>query len=471
MREGKLFSNTVLLGAASALSKVISFVMLPLYTAALTPAEFGVADVLVSTAVLLLPIVSLHAPEAVFRFRAGGEQGTVSVGGSFLLLGLAVFAACLPLIGLSERLRPYVWLLYAYVAASVLRSFLAHVLRSDGAFVLYAIQQLFCTLLTVSFQYLLLVVYRQGIRGYLLAVILADAITFTVLFLTQYAHFRPDGAIRAPLCKKMAKFALPLIPNTVLWWVMSLSDRYLILVYGGEAQAGLYAAAARLPSLVTLAMSVFLESWHYTAIRAEKGEEGRLFGRIYGMLLPAMLLLGAMLTLAAPLLTSLLLAADYAAAVHLVPLLTLGALCGAFANFLGSVYTLTLRSGSALLTGGIAAAGNVALNFLLIPRYGAGGAALSTALSCIAYFFLRLWHTGRLLAFTRHWAAGLSAIALAFGSAVFFLRGEMRLGAVFTLLALLPVAPLGLSLARFLYRRGKILLKSLKKREKNGKKV
>ena len=152
-KEGKLFSNTLLLALASMLSKTITFFMLPLYTAAMAPAQFGVADILVSTAVLLLPLVSLHAPETVFRFRMNGERGALATGTSFLLLGLLVFAACVPLLSLSAVLRPYRFVLYLYVAASLCRSFLAHVLRADGAFGLYALQQVFCTLLTAMWKH------------------------------------------------------------------------------------------------------------------------------------------------------------------------------------------------------------------------------------------------------------------------------------------------------------------------------
>ncbi len=463
-REGRLFSNTVLLGITSAISKAITFLMLPLYTAALTPAEFGVADILVSTAVLLLPVVSLHAPEAVFRFRAGGECGALSLGSVVLLTGLGIFAALLPLAGLLARLRPYLFLLYAYVAASVLRSFLAHVLRSDGAFVLYAVQQLFCTVLTVLFQFLLLVVWQKGVRGYLLATILADAITFLLLFSTQIRRFLPDGAIRRELFEKMARFALPMIPAGILWWMMSISDRYLILLFSGEAATGLYAAAARLPGLLTLAMSVFLESWQYAAVRTAKEERGALFGHIYGMLLPALFAIGALLTLCSHPLVTLLLAPGYGEAVRLVPLLCFGALCGALANFLGSIYTLRLRSGAALLTGALAALGNVLLNILLVPRYGALGAALSTAISYAALLALRLWHTRALLAFPRRLRTSVPALLSLFLGALFWAWDRSLCGILFTLASVLPMIPQGLVATRFLWHRLRVLLKNLRKK-------
>ena len=86
-REGRLFSNTLLLGGGAALCKLLSMLLLPLYTAALTPAEFGTVEIFVTTAVLLIPVASCYAPQALFRFVAQGEEGSVFVGGILMLFG------------------------------------------------------------------------------------------------------------------------------------------------------------------------------------------------------------------------------------------------------------------------------------------------------------------------------------------------------------------------------------------------
>ncbi len=462
--EGKLFSNTVLLGISSALSKAISFLMLPLYTAALTPAQFGVADVLVSTAVLLLPLVSLHAPQAVFRFRAGGARGAISVGELFLAIGIGLFALCLPLVALSGQLRPYLWLLFAYVVASVGRSFLAHILRSDGAFLLYAIQQLFCTVLGAVLQILFLVTLGWGIRGYLLAVILGDTITFLVLFATQPRRFLPDGAIDRGLCRSMAKYALPLIPGAVLWWIISMSDRYLLLLFGTETDTGVYAAAGRLPGLITLAVSVFLEAWHYAALRTEREGQGALFSRIYALLLPGLLLFCSVLCVTAQPLVSLLLAPGYARAATLVPLLVFGALCAALSNFLGSVYHLRLRSGASLWTSLAATGINVLLNFALIPRLFALGAAISTAISYAFLFALRLWHAGRYLSFSRFAAKSALSLLTLFAGGVCFALERGALGTVLCYACLVPIAPMLYASLHFFARRAVLIWKKMKKK-------
>lgn len=470
-KEGKLFSNTLLLSFASMLSKTITFFMLPLYTAAMDPAQFGVADIFVSTAVLLLPIVSLHAPEAVFRFRVGGEDGALGAGVAALLLGLAAFALCVPLLSLSTVLHPYVWLLYLYIAASLGRSFLAHVLRADGAFSLYAVQQVFCTMLTVTLQVLFLRIWQRGVSGYLSAVIIADALTFATLVPYVLTRLRGEKRPTRAVCKKMLRYALPMIPGTVLWWVTSVSDRYLVLLYCGEAATGIYAAAGRLPGLVTLAIGVFMEAWHYAALRCEKGREGALFGRIYALLLPVLLAMGVGVILLARPIVTLFLARDFADAATLVPLLAFGALCGGLSSFLSSIYTLRMRSGAALLTGALPALVNVGLNLLLVPRLGVRGAALSTALSFALSLTVRLLHTRRLLAFPRYAQRLFLSLCTLFAVSVLMALGFFVAGVLLAPVALLPFFSQGLAALRFMRHRGLAFWQELKKRGNYRKKV
>lgn len=470
-KEGKLFSNTLLLGLSTALCKTVSFLLLPLYTAALSPAEFGTADIFINTAVLLLPLVSLYAPEAVFRFRAGGERGAFGVGLLFLGVGLAAFALLLPLFGFSRILKPYIGLLFAYVSASVLRSFLAQTLRADGAFGLYALQQVFCALLTALLQYLLLFVFELGIAGYLLGVVLSDATTFLLLLLCLLGRWWEREPITRVLCKKMLKFSLPLIPTASLWWVMAVSDRFFVLRFCGERITGLYAAAGRLPSLLSFIVGVFLEAWHYAWLRCKKEERETLFSRIYGLFLPLLLAGGALISLIARPLVEILLAPDYRGAMEFVPLLVLGAVCGGLSNYLDSVYALFYKTHASLLTALAAAGGNFLLNLALIPSLGGFGAALATALSYILLLMLRLWHVRRYLRFEGRVPLLLSSLSFMLFGAALLGKGYMLPGALFGAVVIAFCAPGGLLALRFFVKRGLIWLKALKKTQKKQEKI
>ncbi len=457
-KEKKLFSGTLSLGISAVFGKVLSLCLLPFFTAKLPPSAFGVTEIFISTAVLLVPLFSLYAPQATFRFLAKGERGAVRAGALLLGIGLAIFLCVIPLLSRFQTLRPYRYLLYFYVCASLLRSFLAHILRAEGRFGVFALQQSFCALLTALLQVLFLTVTSLGAKGYLLGILLGDATTFLVLlccfFPCRERAERPGGALYG----KMLRFALPLMPAALLWWGMGAIEKYFLLYYYGEASIGLYAVAGRFPALIGFAAGIFLEVWHYAVLQGEKGSEGALFGRIYAVVLPFVIVAGVAVSILSPLLISGALASSYGEAVRAVGLLSLGAVCGGLASFLDSVYTLRLASIYSMLTALWATVFNLLLSVLLVPRFGIIGAAASGALSFALLFVLRLWHTARMLHFPRYAKRSALSLLLLLVSSVLMAGKRTAFATVMALIAVFPVGTLLFDAAMFLYKRTRVFL-------------
>ena len=443
-KNDALFSNTIVLGVAAVLSKATVFFLMPFYTAYLTPEDFGTADVLVGTALLLLPFVSLNVPEAVFRFLAGDRHDKteiISVSGFLLILGVCLFFLLLPLTALSSLLFAYREYLFFYVIASLGRSFLAHLLRAEGNYMLYAAQQVLCTLLTVLLQIFLLAVLHKGAGGYLLGVILADATVFfcLLLLLRPWRYFSVFD-IKWGIIKKILRYSLPLMPTAVLWWVTSVSDRYILLHYHGTALTGLYAAAARIPTVLTFLIGVFLEAWQYAAISTREGDRAARYERIYSILLPVAITGAAgVLSVAYPLVL-LIYAPEYSGAVVFIPFLTLASLFSALSSFLGSIYIVKLRSLASLFTALCGASLNVVFNFLLIPRFGGIGAAFATLMAYFAVFCVRILHSRQYLCFSHHIVKFTVSVLFFWLSAFAVMRGAYMIALLPAIFSPLPFA-------------------------------
>lgn len=414
--EGKrrLLTNLMALGLGTACSKLAVFLLMPLYTAALTPADFGAVDILINTAVLLIPLCSLYAPESVFRFAAGGEEEAqvLSVGGWLLRRGSLALLLILPIMALVAPLRAFLWHLILYVVAAILHSYYSHILRARGQYGFFAVQQIFCTLATVLLAYLLLTVLELGAAGYLAAVYLADAVTAAILhgYLRPKAQKERDGRLQGA----MLRYGLPLIPTATLWWVISALDRYVLLWQHGRGAVGLYAAACKLPAFITLASGIFLEVWHFVALRTDEKERRSVFDRVYALFLPALVLLALMLILGGRFLLRALVAADFEKAAIYLPFITVAMLFSALSSFLGSIYTVRLRTGATLATAALGAAVHTVACFLLIPRLGAWGAIVATAASYLAVFARRAVDCHRFMPFSLR----LSQLALSLGGLI-----------------------------------------------------
>lgn len=113
-----LIKNVVVLGVGSFTSKLLSVVMLPFYTHVLSEEEYGIADLVVNTANLLIPLVSLSIAEAVVRFALESKsyrKDALSIGILTVFSGFAVLLLCYPLMALNTKVSDYIWLIYLYV--------------------------------------------------------------------------------------------------------------------------------------------------------------------------------------------------------------------------------------------------------------------------------------------------------------------------------------------------------------------
>ena len=315
-------------------------------------------------------------------------------------------------------MRRYGLLLAGFVIASCYHGLCAHFVRAMGNTALFALQGLFNTVLFIGLNILFLAGFRWGVRGYILSTTAANV--FTMLFLVwrarlwQYLRPAPDGT----LCRSLLRYCIPLIPTAVFWWVMGVSDRYIVKAFLGSAANGIYAVAYKIPTILTILAAVFTDAWQLSAITEAGGarqEHLHFYGRVWDAFASAVLLCAGGLIALSPLLTRLLAEEAYFSAWQYIPLLTLSTAAAAFSGFFGSVYVVSRRSAAAFWTALAGAAVNLALDLLLIPVIGLQGAAAATLAGCLLVFLIRLVHARRLLPFPAHRAkllAGASVLLL-----------------------------------------------------------
>lgn len=401
----RLLSNTVILGAGTFTSKVLVFLLMPLYTALLTTEQFGTADILTQTANLLIPLAALGITDGLFRFTldADGEKRKRIFGGAVavILLGTIPLALIIQLFNAVNIYSGYVWLIFFYICAANLHAVCANYLRACGKTGIFAIQGIANTVLTIAFNVLFLVVFKMGVTGYVLSVVVSDSLITVMLFFGCRLYRDIDLKNREKgLVKDMLKFSIPYIPTTLMWMITSASDRFIVTAFSGAAENGLYAAAYKLPTLISLAGGVFIEAWQFSSVNDTGPEErGRFFSSVYKNYLAIMFMGTSLLIMLSKVFTVLLLDDSYYPSWIYVPVLAIAMIFSAMSAFMGSVYFLEKRSVRSMVTATAGALINIVLNFMLIPTYGALGAAVATAVSYIAVYVIRALDTAKYLRF------------------------------------------------------------------------
>ena len=402
-RYKKLLSFTLILGIGTVISKLMTYVVLtPLYTHCLTTAEFGIVELVVQTANLLMPLVSLGINQAVLRFGMDGEtdRGSVlSTGLAVNIIGFLVFLLFYPVVRLIPAFGDYALLVYLFIFCATTHYLFAYCIKSMHRATLFTICVIIGTAITVVLDILFLAVWDMGIVGYILAIALSDLTCSVILIFAGklYKLIRFDK-IKKVITKAMLRYSIPLIPNSALWWITDYSDRYMVTVMVGESANGLYSLAYRLPNMLIMVCGIFMDAWQMSVL----GEKSRLerqkfFTNVFSMYQSIIFVGASALIVGAKLITRIIAAPAFFGSWQYIPTLVMATAMSCFVTFLGTVYVVEKKSKSSLVTTIIGTVVNLGANFVLIDLWGAHGAALSTALSYGLVVLLRAIHTRKFI--------------------------------------------------------------------------
>ena len=394
-----LLGNTLVFALGGLAVKAVSLVLMPLYTTALTAGEYGTAELLNSAIEIVLPLLSAGVVEALYRFSIDDDvpKGELFVN-SLLVLGGGVVCT-----GVACALGSVLWnmehaaaffALFCSVCVFKATTQLARGLGHVRRFVAYG---LINALAMVVSTYLLLVRAHTGIEGYLWSYTIGYLVGGLAAFLgsAEYRLLAPFRLDRA-LLRRMLVYSLPLVPNLLSWWLVSVSGRYVVLWGSGVVAAGLFTAASKMPALVNIVASVFQQAWQYsTAREIDSPDRGAFFGVVMrGYSLATLTVAGLVIALNRPI-SRVMLQAEFAEGWRYVPLLMLVASFGVISIFFESFYQALKNSGVLMASTALGAVVNVILGVALVPFMGPWGAGLAGAVAYMLVLVVRARDLGR----------------------------------------------------------------------------
>lgn len=400
----RLFSNTIIFAIGAFSSKVLVFLLLPLYTRALTQEQYGSVDLIMQIANLLIPVITCSIADAVIRFGLDNSIKKPQIFSTAIIIvifGATAFLLSMPLFSMISFVKGYGYLLFAYVLIASLKLVLSEFVRARKLVKLYAFNGLVTTVSMIAFNVLFLVVLKVGIIGYLLAIILSDAIS--ILFLSFVAELPKYFRFRffsKDIAKRMLFFSIPLIPTAIMWWVINVSDRFMINHYMGEAANGLYTISYKIPTIIATVYAIFNQAWNMSAITENNSKNrSRFYSKVFDSNVSVLFVVAAGALLMLIPMMKVLVAPSFFISYLYSPYLIIATVFNCFAAFLSSVYTATKRTSRSLVTSILGAVINISLNLILIPIYGINGASFATMIAYFIVFTVRIIDTRKLIPF------------------------------------------------------------------------
>ena len=408
----KLLNNTLIFAIGTFGSKLLSFILVRLYTGCMTTAQYGTADLLYQAANVIYPIVTLSMADALIRFgidKAYDNKKIYTIALTTTAGGLAVLLLFTPLINSLEAFRGYSLLLFVYCFFSSFKQLAASFVRARGLVKLFAIDGIFSTLIIVVSNLILLLKFDLGVTGYVCSIIISDALSLLgLVIISELYKFFDIKSLDKTLFKEIVKYSLPLVPTYILWWITSASDRYFVIAMVSSAENGIYSAAHKIPTLLLLVTTLFYQAWQMSAI--ENKDDSDLSGyykQVYGAYSSLLFIAAAGLIMIAKPFTYILVDNDpeknFVFGYHYTPILIIAMIFQCLCQFLSSLYNVRKKSVNSMVTSIVAAVVNIVLDILLIPRLGAYGAGLATMTAYFACFMVRVFDTRSYVKFDISW--------------------------------------------------------------------
>lgn len=394
-----LLLNTVLFAFSGILVKLIAFFMLPLYTGVLSTEDYGVAEVLHTTVTLLMPIFTLSVSEAVLRFMFSADsdkQSLFSSALSVVLIGSVLLLALYPIVcrvyaPISEYYSYFI-LLYVFTA---LENMLFRFAKGMEKVKTCAMNAVVISCVTVASNLILLLGFGWRVRGYITSMIMAMVASCTFLSIScRVWRYFDWKKIEKETIKEMCIYSIPFIPSAIAWWANSAADKYAIALLLGAGATGLYSAAAKMPSMVSVITSIFTQAWQISGVKEYGSSEYEsFFTTVYNHYNALMVIAVSVLIPLSPFFAKFLFAGEFYEAWRFVPILFISAIFNGLSGVLASVF-YAVKKTKILMVSTIAGAGvNILLNFVLIQAIGIQGAAIATAFGFICVWFVRFWTT------------------------------------------------------------------------------
>lgn len=389
-----LFVNVIAFLCGSLGTKLISFFMVPLYTNILIPAEYGEIDLILSIAGVLSPFIACGIHEGIMRFsldKGADRKLVLSIGLRVFIISSLIFLAICPILRFIPIVSDNIFFLYFYCVLNEIMTICLCYIRGKDNIKLYSFLGFLSALFTASLNVLFLAVFRWGLFGYKISMLLSPILTIAVS--AVMGKILQDASLKKwdkKLASQMMQYSLILIPNSILWWCINASDRFFVSYMCGTAENGIYAVSYKIPTLLNTVASIFMQSWQMSAIKEhEEGSEPKFYNQVYRQLTFFMGLASLGLLLINKAVLSVYVGADYQSAWLYSPPLMISFFAGSLGTFWGSFYIANKNMKKYLHSAIIGAIVNVILNFVLIYALGTIGAAVATMVSYIVVMVVR----------------------------------------------------------------------------------
>lgn len=404
-RVGSFAKSFVILGIGNILPNIAGFVVLPVLTGCLSTEEYGTYDLIITIVSLLMPLSTLQIQNAVFRYLIDSRDNEKSIRCIVSsALAFAIGFSVIVLVGymlVTKDLDAFIrfWICIYYISQVFVVVF-RQIARGLGLNKTYTFSSGMQALMQIGLCFLFVLGLGMGLLGSVIMVAGSTLIACLALFLKlRLWHILSFKCIDSACIRKLLHYSWPLVPNQLSMWGMRASNRLVITAICGVTANAMFAAAFKIPQILSLAQGTFQMAWQENATMVSSDSDSDdYYSAMFSMLFGLTAGIASLTIAATPLLFMILIRGEYADAYCQIPLLIVAMFFSSLISFYDGICVaceLTTVIGFTALAGAVL---NLVLCLALIPLIGITGASIAMLISYALLFLYRAHSASRYVA-------------------------------------------------------------------------
>ena len=407
----ELLKEISIYGLGDFIFKLVGYASFLIYARLFNPEEFGILSLVLTIGAIINIFLELGLNNGTQRFYLdpnlpeSRRPHLVSTGLTILIVWASFLTAAALFLsyhfkGMFLTRYGIVWTFIALILLSnipfQLLLYSQNILRIYFSPWKFAFLSFYKNLVSVSFSLVLILVFKIGLLGFFLGEFIALTLSIPISFL----FIRKDLKLvfDRSMARELIYFGYPFIFAGMGFWLFSYTDRWLLSELSSIAEVGIYSIAMRFATIVFFVNEIFGRAWSPYALKlyAQDVDYRRIYGRIFSYWFFVMTLIGTLISVFSSEILRLSTPETYWRSAAPLSVLTIGVVFSSTTQVTALGISLERRTNLFSIGSWGTALINFFLNLLLIPRFGALGAALATFVSYVILSSYYLYWTQRL---------------------------------------------------------------------------
>ena len=274
----RIFKTSIIYFIGQVFAKLVSFILLPLYTNYVNVSDYGYYDLTVSLLGVAVPVLFLELWTGTLRFALEGkdddERRKVINNAIIIIFACTIlYSVCFFGTFLVIRFEYAAWV-YLYSIMWVIQLMYLSIARAYSQNALYASSGVISVIANTIASIIVVFISNGHIAS--LYVGMCTAFICQAFIINRKVNVVKNFKISdydKNLCVELVKFSFPLSLNSIINWLLEGCNKLIITGVLGSAANGIYAVGSRVSTILNLFVTVFLLSWQESLFRINESDD------------------------------------------------------------------------------------------------------------------------------------------------------------------------------------------------------